>query len=51
MAGPLSVPRVAADDADDDYVLACALTAQADSIVSGDKHLLKSATTFSGYAN
>ncbi|MCC6659090.1 MAG: putative toxin-antitoxin system toxin component, PIN family [Rhodocyclaceae bacterium] len=33
-------PRVVANDADDDHVLACALAAQADLIVSGDKHLL-----------
>lgn len=36
---PQHVPRVIAHDADDDQVLACALTAQADLIVSGDKHL------------
>ncbi|MCC7360309.1 MAG: putative toxin-antitoxin system toxin component, PIN family [Anaerolineales bacterium] len=29
------------DDPDDDAVLACAAAAQADAIVSGDKHLLK----------
>lgn len=40
MAAPVDVPRVVADDPDDDHVLACALTAQADLIVSGDKHLL-----------
>lgn len=40
MAVPVSVPRVIAADADDDHVLACAITAQADLIVSGDKHLL-----------
>jgi putative PIN family toxin of toxin-antitoxin system len=40
MAAPASVPRVIANDADDDHVLACAVTAQADLIVSGDKHLL-----------
>lgn len=37
---PDVVPRVVTDDADDDHVLACALTANADLIVSGDKHLL-----------
>lgn len=37
---PASVPRVIADDADDDHVLACAVTAQADLIGSGDRHLL-----------
>jgi uncharacterized protein len=40
MAAPASVPRVVADDADDDHVLACALAANAELIVSGDKHLL-----------
>lgn len=37
---PLSTPRVVADDPDDDHVLACALAAHADWIVSGDRHLL-----------
>ena len=37
---PLSVPRVVPDDADDDHVVACAVAAKADIIVSGDKHLL-----------
>lgn len=32
--------RVILDDASDDEVLACAMTASADAIVSGDKHLL-----------
>ena len=36
---PLEVPRVVRDP-DDDHVLACALTAKADLIVSGDKDLL-----------
>ncbi len=40
MAAPADVPRVVAHDADDDHVLACALTAKVDLIVSGDKHLL-----------
>ena len=38
---PLSVPRVVPDDADDDHVVACAVAAKADVIVSGVKHLLK----------
>jgi len=38
---PLSVPRVVPDDPDDDHVIACAVAARADVIVSGDKHLLK----------
>lgn len=37
---PLFVPRVVPDDPDDDHVIACALAAQVDLIVSGDKHLL-----------
>ena len=36
---PVNVPRVIANDADDDHVLACALAGNADLIVSGDKHL------------
>lgn len=40
MAAPADVPRVIAEDADDDHVLACAIAAQADLIVSGDRHLL-----------
>ena len=37
---PASIRRTVLDDADDDHVLACALAAQADLIVSGDAHLL-----------
>jgi putative PIN family toxin of toxin-antitoxin system len=38
---PASVPRVVAGDVDDDQVIAAAVTARADLIVSGDrKHLL-----------
>ena len=36
---PLEVPRIVRDP-DDDHVLACALTAKAQIIVSGDKDLL-----------
>ncbi|MBK8336629.1 MAG: putative toxin-antitoxin system toxin component, PIN family [Sterolibacteriaceae bacterium] len=50
MSAPLSVPRVVANDADDDHVLACALTAQADLIVSGDKHLLGLGDNYQGIA-
>ncbi len=39
MAAPQEIPRVIEQDADDDHVLACAVTGQADLIVSGDKHL------------
>ncbi len=38
---PLSVPRVVPDDPDDDHVVACAVAAKVNLIVSGDKHLLK----------
>ena len=36
---PINVPRVIQDDPDDDHVIACAVAASADLIVSGDKHL------------
>ena len=39
-AKPLSAPIIL-DDPADDHVLACALTAGADLIISGDHHLLK----------
>lgn len=37
---PLSTPRVVPTDPDDDHVIACALAAHADAIVSGDRDLL-----------
>jgi uncharacterized protein len=37
---PASIRRTVTDDADDDAVLACALAANADLMVSGDAHLL-----------
>jgi predicted nucleic acid-binding protein len=37
---PTAVPPVVNADPDDDQVLACALAANAELIVSGDKHLL-----------
>ncbi len=41
MAEPATVPRVVAGDADDDQVIATAVAARADLIVSGDRnHLL-----------
>lgn len=39
MVAPVHVPRVIENDPDDDHVVACAVAAQADFIVSGDKHL------------
>jgi putative PIN family toxin of toxin-antitoxin system len=37
---PLAVPTVIAADPDDDHVIAAAVAAEADLIVSGDRHLL-----------
>jgi predicted nucleic acid-binding protein len=37
---PLATPPVIAADADDDHVIAAAVAAEADLIVSGDHHLL-----------
>ena len=37
---PASIPATVKDDPDDDHVLACAIAARADLIVSGDRHLL-----------
>lgn len=37
---PATIPPTVLRDPDDDHVLACALTAQADYIVTGDKDLL-----------
>jgi len=45
---PASVPRVIADDADDDHVLACALAGNAELIVSGGKHLLRLGSEYQG---
>jgi len=50
MATPADVPRVVTNDADDDHVLACALAAQADLIVSGDRHLLGLGGHYQGIA-
>lgn len=38
---PAIIPPAIIDDPDDDAVLACAVAAQADLMVSGDPHLLK----------
>jgi uncharacterized protein len=40
LVSPPAVPRVVPNDPDDDHVLACALAASAELIVSGDRHLL-----------
>ncbi len=40
IVAPTEIPRVITDGPDDDHVLACALAARADAIVSGDRHLL-----------
>lgn len=44
-----ATPRVVVNDPDDDHVLACAMAARADMIVSGDRHLLDLAS-FEGIA-
>ena len=38
---PVDVPRVVPNDADDDHVIAAAVAAQAELIVTGDRHLLR----------
>jgi putative PIN family toxin of toxin-antitoxin system len=38
---PLATPRVVPRDPDDDHVIACAIAARADMIVSGDRDLLE----------
>ena len=38
---PAEVRSIITEDPEDDEVLACALTARADLVVSGDKHLLR----------
>lgn len=40
LVAPIATPRVVRDDIDDDHVIAAAVAAQADFIVSGDRHLL-----------
>jgi uncharacterized protein len=47
---PIDTPRVVPDDPDDDHVLACALAAHADLIVSGDKQHLLSLGPYQGIA-
>jgi predicted nucleic acid-binding protein len=40
VVAPAPIPTTVQADPDDDHVLACALAARADLIVSGDRHLL-----------
>jgi predicted nucleic acid-binding protein len=40
VAHPVTIPPTVLDDPDDDQVLACALAAKVEFIVSGDRHLL-----------
>jgi putative PIN family toxin of toxin-antitoxin system len=40
LADPADVPRVVPGDTDDDHVIAAAVAARVDLIVSGDRHLL-----------
>ena len=40
LVAPSSVPRVVAADVDDDQVIAAAVAAQADLVISGDRDLL-----------
>lgn len=48
IVAPESVPRVIENDPDDDHVIACAVAAQVDLIVSGDKHLLSLGGQYKG---
>lgn len=41
---PIATPRVIMNDTDDDHVIAAAVAARADFIVSGDRHLLSLGT-------
>jgi len=40
LVAPAPIPATVINDPDDDHVLACAMAAQAELIVSGDRHLL-----------
>jgi putative PIN family toxin of toxin-antitoxin system len=40
IVSPILTPRVVPGDADDDHVIAAAIAARADLLVSGDRHLL-----------
>ena len=37
---PFATPTVVVDDADDDHVIAAAVVARADVLISGDRHLI-----------
>lgn len=41
IVAPTAIPSTILDDPDDDHVLACAVGAAAEMIVSGDRHLLR----------
>jgi putative PIN family toxin of toxin-antitoxin system len=41
LVSPIATPIVVVADADDDHVIAAAVAAQADLLISGDRHLLK----------
>ncbi len=45
---PIEIPRVVPGDVDDDQVVAAAITARVDLIVSGDKHLLGPGSDYQG---
>ncbi|GHU34414.1 putative toxin-antitoxin system toxin component, PIN family protein [Betaproteobacteria bacterium] len=47
---PADIPPTIAADPDDDQVLACALAARADLIVSGDRHLYSLGSHYQGIA-
>lgn len=47
---PSATPRVVPNDPDDDHVIACALAARADVVVSGDHHLLDLGDDYQGIA-
>lgn len=46
---PARIPLTVVRDPADDAVLACALAANADLIVSGDRHLLDFGATYQGF--
>ncbi len=48
LVAPADVPRVIFADPDDDHVLACAIAARAELIVSGDRHLLDLGSNYQG---